>query len=112
MEQRHIHDVIIVDAVYFHAIVAVAGGMYFVVGGINGKIPVVAVAIEKYHRIGLYHLGIGEDGGRAVMDERCHSQGVFALVKVDFVASLVAEPEDVSRLAHNGIAGINILEHE
>ena len=56
--------------------------------------------------------GIGEDGGRAVMDERCHSQGVFALVKVDFVASLVAEPEDVSRLAHNGIAGINILEHE
>ena len=57
-------NVVVVDIVYFYAVVVVAGLDYLVSGGIHLHVAVIAFVIETYYRVTLhYPVLVDREGG-------------------------------------------------
>ena len=110
MEHTDVHNVVVIHILYLDTIVVVGTGNNLVLGGIDGDIPVITIAIIHHHRVGLNLIGIAEYGG-CVVGEFCSIDRIVALLKLHHIAIGIDEPEEMGRLLGNGIRGTG-TEHE
>lgn len=110
LKHADVHDIVVIHILYLKTIVVVSAIHNLILGGVDGDVPMVAVATERDDGVGLHLMGVVEHGWR-VVSEFGGIDGIIALLQLYHIAIGIEEEEQMRGKFSDGVRGAR-AEHE